>query len=316
MDIDRDDLGPAGLATLAVVALGITAATLDSSVVLDGDGGGFGGGGRDRGVDTDAGSGVGMGDGFFEGEGVLELCAPVLREPAVVALFLLLVAAVFALAYYDTRDLFPAFVVAGTVGLPIGFLYYLLAMCGAPAFEISIPLFSGASGNVSVLPGGSGGGGFGDGDGGPSMATLVFGLLLGLGVLAAAFLLLGSGLREGEDGVASGTEDDSMEGTDLEAVAVAADRAADRIERTDREAENEVYRAWTELTRLLEVSSPATSTPGEFADAAVDAGLDPDDVAELTALFEAVRYGDAPPTPGRERRAVAALRRIAAEHAE
>lgn len=316
MDIDRADLVPAGLAVLAVIALGVTAATLDSTVVPAGGSGGFGGDDRGRSVGGEGDPGVGIGGGFPEGDGVVELCVPALREPAVVAAFLLLVAAAFALAYYDTRDLFPAFVVAGAIGIPIGLVYYALAVCGGPAFEFSFPASPVAAGNVSFLPAGGEGGSPGEGDGGPSVPTIVFGLLLVLGVLASAVLLLASGFREGEEAPPSGDDPDAPDGTDLEAVAVAADRAADRIERTDRAAENEVYRAWSDLTDLLEVPAPATSTPGEFADAAVDAGLDGDDVAELTALFEEVRYGDAPPTADRERRAVAALRRIADEHGD
>ena len=64
------------------------------------------------------------------------------------------------------------------------------------------------------------------------------------------------------------------------------------------------------MTTHLPVDNPASSTPAEFADAAVAAGMDREDVAELTRLFEAVRYGDEPITPEREDRAVAALRNI------
>jgi hypothetical protein len=64
------------------------------------------------------------------------------------------------------------------------------------------------------------------------------------------------------------------------------------------------------MTRTLRVDRPATSTPAEFADAAVDAGMDPDDVSELTELFEAVRYGAEQPTEDHTRRAKKALRRI------
>jgi len=93
------------------------------------------------------------------------------------------------------------------------------------------------------------------------------------------------------------------------AVADAAGRAADRLDAAD-DLENAVYRSWHEMTAHLDVERPDASTPAEFADAAVDAGMDRDDVAELTRLFEAVRYGDAPATAERAERATAALRRI------
>ncbi|MFB6219563.1 MAG: DUF4129 domain-containing protein, partial [Halobacteriaceae archaeon] len=83
----------------------------------------------------------------------------------------------------------------------------------------------------------------------------------------------------------------------------------DRIE-ARADTDNEVYRAWQEMATLVGGDRPETSTPGEFADDAVAAGMDPADVEELTRLFEEVRYGDAPPTDEREQRAVRTLRAI------
>ncbi|WP_390215270.1 DUF4129 domain-containing protein [Halobaculum halobium] len=80
--------------------------------------------------------------------------------------------------------------------------------------------------------------------------------------------------------------------------------------------ENEVYRAWREMTGALAVDNPRSTTPAEFAVAAVDAGMDRDDVDTLTDLFEAVRYGAEPVTPEREREAVDALRRIEETYAD
>ncbi len=73
---------------------------------------------------------------------------------------------------------------------------------------------------------------------------------------------------------------------------------------------NGVYDAWTEMTDILDIDDPETSTPGEFRDAALAAGLERQDVEELTDLFEEVRYGTARPTEERETRALEALRRI------
>jgi len=106
---------------------------------------------------------------------------------------------------------------------------------------------------------------------------------------------------------------DSCRGDEAAALGRAAGRAADRIDATD--LENGVYRAWHEMTDVLDVDTPETTTPAEFADAAVAAGLDEDDVATLTDLFREVRYGDADLTDEREREARAALRRIEASYA-
>lgn len=95
------------------------------------------------------------------------------------------------------------------------------------------------------------------------------------------------------------------------AVAEAAGAAADRIG-GEAATDNAVYRAWREMAASLDVADPGATTPGEFADAAVDAGFDPDAVAELTAVFERVRYGDADAGTYADR-AAAALRRVERE---
>ncbi|MFB6197887.1 MAG: DUF4129 domain-containing protein, partial [Halobacteriaceae archaeon] len=108
------------------------------------------------------------------------------------------------------------------------------------------------------------------------------------------------------------TEEEAEEETDQTALAEigrAAGAAADRIVASG-EAENEVYRAWMEMTDLLDLSEPETKTPGEFASAAREAGMNPDDVDELTQLFEEVRYGGLPATDEAEERAIKCLRRI------
>lgn len=111
---------------------------------------------------------------------------------------------------------------------------------------------------------------------------------------------------------------DGGTGVDEAAVSRAAGEAADRIESAPDAAayENEVYRAWREMTRLLDVPRPAASTPGEFCRAALEAGLDPEASRTLTRAFEDVRYGTADPTTDRERRVVEALRRIEATHGD
>lgn len=104
------------------------------------------------------------------------------------------------------------------------------------------------------------------------------------------------------------TVESGDDGADLEAVGRAAGAAADRIE-AEAAVTNEVYRAWYEMTRHLDVRNPETTAPDEFEARAVERGMAPDDVARLTRLFEEVRYGERDPD-SREERAVAALRRI------
>lgn len=100
-------------------------------------------------------------------------------------------------------------------------------------------------------------------------------------------------------------------------VGAAAGAAADRIEnRADPSVENAVYDAWYRMTTYLPVEEPETSTPGEFAAAAITAGIDRRDVEELTSLFESVRYGPESATPVTERRAVEILRRIESTYRE
>lgn len=99
----------------------------------------------------------------------------------------------------------------------------------------------------------------------------------------------------------------------LGALGSVAGDAADRIA-ADAAVENEVYRAWREMTEHLDVANPEASTPAEFAAAASDAGMAREHVDELTDLFRSVRYGGAEVTVDREQRAVDALRAIEASY--
>lgn len=101
---------------------------------------------------------------------------------------------------------------------------------------------------------------------------------------------------------------------DLDGVGKAAGDAADRIER-QADVSNAVYRAWREMVRHLHVPNPDATTPDEFETRAIEAGMNPRDVSELTRLFEDVRYGEYTPAD-RESRAVDALRRIEDAYAD
>lgn len=106
------------------------------------------------------------------------------------------------------------------------------------------------------------------------------------------------------------TRDDAAAPADREPTpTTAADD--DRPEPSEpHELPNEVYRAWWEMARRTEIPHTASRSPGEFAAAAVDAGMNPAAVAELTRLFRGVRYGGTAVTDDAERRATAAIDRI------
>lgn len=76
------------------------------------------------------------------------------------------------------------------------------------------------------------------------------------------------------------------------------------------EAMTAVDRAWLAMVRNLDVDRPWTRTPAEFADAAVEAGMDPEAVEAVTAAFEEVRYGGAPAATTHRKRARWGLRRL------
>lgn len=73
---------------------------------------------------------------------------------------------------------------------------------------------------------------------------------------------------------------------------------------------NEVERAWVELVRRAGIDRARTLTPSECADAAIEAGFDPDVVRRLQRVFEDVQYGGVSPTGEQERAAREALDRL------
>ena len=214
----------------------------------------------------------------------------------------------------------------------------LTACCAAAAFAVGAVAFEGAvadtgpsvedggggpTRNGSGVPngsatGGSRGGGQPGAGGclvcGLSARALVDGLLPALSPLLlvglAAVVVAGAallGLRPGGgpvDSPADGGTDADLEGT----------TASDGVPGPpDASVENGVYRAWATLTDRVDVDRPEAATPGEYARAAVERGLDRDAVERLRAAFEAVRYGDAPVTEERERAARAAADRLGGE---
>jgi len=142
----------------------------------------------------------------------------------------------------------------------------------------------------------------------PAAILGVFGVVL---VATAAVLFRASG----DQGITTMEEEaaDEGEGADVMDLAQAAGRAADRLEEHNADVDNEVYRAWWEMTSMLDVPNPDSATPGEFAEAAVDVGLGEEDVGELTRLFEEVRYGKRD-ADSREDLAIDVFRNIEAEY--
>ncbi|TKX85801.1 DUF4129 domain-containing protein [Halorubrum sp. SS5] len=309
----RDALVAVAVALLALVALGVAAATLNTAV--DTGSGGFGGGGGEApsvGSDTgDPGVLSSSGEaGEFSASG---LCFPSLREPPAVLALLVGLTLLAAITYRDTASPFASVAVASVMGAPVGVLFWVLSTCRSVAESVTVSLGLGGNG-TSILPAGAvGGAGVGGGEGAASAPQILFALVVVVAVIASvAALLLAGGDDETDGDAAARAEEPAEEPPDLDAIGRTAGEAADRIESSD--ADNEVYRAWRDMTDVLDVDRPASSTPAEFATAAVDAGVDEEPVTALTEVFERVRYGGEDATDDRERRAVEALRRIEERH--
>lgn len=116
-------------------------------------------------------------------------------------------------------------------------------------------------------------------------------------------------------GMTKDSDKDSSD-VDLAAVGRAAGDAADRVQKASspQAADNAVYNAWGEMVALLDAPDPQSGTPRQFAVAALEAGMDPDDVTLLTRAFEEVRYGDTSLSAEDYDRVTAALRRIEATY--
>ena len=312
--MNRSTARTVALALFCLLALVVAAATLPSMQSGgSGDGGGFSGGSADDaselpGGETNRSGGSGGGGGSLP-----TLCVePLLSAGGAGAVVLTALGA----AYLTSRRFGLGVTLVFVLGLsPLLVLLALVLTGGCTGGGAAIP----TGGEFNATPdGGSGDGLFGGGGGGtdgdvpttavPSLALLSVLLLAIGGAFAALFYSDGGGEpSEQESDERPADEERRSE------IGRAAGRAADRIEDSE-EFENEVYRAWREMTDALPVDRPASSTPGEFAAAARDVGVDNDDVAELTELFEAVRYGGREATGDREERAVAALRRIEAAY--
>lgn len=84
----------------------------------------------------------------------------------------------------------------------------------------------------------------------------------------------------------------------------------------DVDTSNDVYRAWSEMVSQLHVRDPHTKTPQEFAEAAVEDGMNPDAVGTITTLFEQVLYGETEVSDEQEARALEAMEKLDSEPVE
>ncbi len=301
-------MATAALALLAVLALGVAAATLDSATTTTSGGLGSGSTSNQEGLGSDQRGGIGFGaDSAGETNFAVNVCVEFLTLPAVQAVLVGVVGVFLASMYRTTGSWLISGLFVVSALAPFGVLYLALISCGATPTETALSLGSSAAPNGSVLSAGGGSAGADGADEAVSAPTAIVSLLL-LVAIAGSVLLLFVSTGDDEEELAEADPEPPAPERRAE-VGARAGAAADRLE-ADADLENEVYRAWREMTAALAVDAPRSTTPAEFADAAVEAGMAREDVTALTEAFEAVRYGGEPATPEREAAAVAALRRI------
>ncbi|WP_255152532.1 DUF4129 domain-containing protein [Halorarius halobius] len=295
--MDRSRIVVALLALLAVVSISVAAATLNDTA---GGSGGIGAG------DTED---PGLGEGSFG----IDLSPPTINDagaPGWLAvwlgrLLLLFVVLASLYAFYQLYREYGPRGVAFAVVSAVVFAALVFLLFGTGEGGMAPGLSDSDRNNTSIVPGG---GVPGNADTSVPAADppTVLAVLFALALVGAGVVLVRA---TGDDEFTPEPEAVPAGEEDVEAVGRVAGEAADRIARGSV-VDNEIFRAWREMTDHLAVDNPEASTPSEFAAAAVDAGMAREDVEALTALFEEVRYGDAPVTDEREQEAVDALRRI------
>lgn len=305
--LERDALLTIGIGFLCVLALATAAGTLDTVLVPEGQGipgvSNPGGNGSMPGGDSNISGGQGgeivTGDSGVE-SGRITMCVRPLTGLAGVLLYFAPVAIAFYLLarrYNASTSMLVGYATSPFIVLG----YFFLTACPE------------AGGN---MPGESEGGSPLEGVAGTEVldATNVSPFipigLFGLALLGVVLLFYTS---TDDEELASET-DDEIDETSVAELGQAAGAAADRLQERNADVDNEVYRAWREMTGLLDVEDPETSTPGTFAEAAVAAGIDREHVTELTRLFEEVRYGHKDPE-AREDHAVEIFRTIESAYA-
>lgn len=285
--MDRRSLPTAGLAAIGVLALALGAATLASPVRQDDEGFGLGGGSgaEEPGI-------VPPPTPQSGGEG---LTLPIPEEVVLVLIVIAALLTAWYLVVYVREAATTLAAAAIVIGVVVLALWALTEFAAPGAPSVGMP--------DGMLPGSEDGELLGEGS--PTQPVVVLVLLLGMAVVGLV-LVASRSSDAGEDAEEAPMGSDQAA---IRALGRTAGRVADRLEDAT-DVDNEVYRAWREMTELLDVDDPSTTTPGEFATAATRTGMAGDDVAELTRLFEDVRYGNARPNADRETRAMAVFRRI------
>jgi hypothetical protein len=297
---------PLALALLTILALGLAAATLASPVNVGGDQGDASAGNRSiespefNGTDEYAGSRWNL--TAYENE---KLCyEPLVETPMWVVMVLVALGVAAVVTLLSNRYWGVAF---GALSLAPVVIIIIVLTAGCPGTIPGPPeaqdAASDAGDEIRGIVEGLGPGS----EGGFAVSTPTL-LVGGLAVLTLILLTASLFLFEGDDDEESATVYE-FEEENPAAIGRIAGEVADEIE-SDEELDNEVYRAWAKMATELDVDDPERSSPAEFAEAATEAGISPDDARELTTLFEEVRYGTADSTSDRERQAIDALRRI------
>jgi hypothetical protein len=280
------------ITAVVLLGVGISAATLSSTVETGAEGSGGGGGGFQSPPQ------IPDLDQNDESNGNL----PPIVAQIIAALLVLgaLMILVYGLIYRKQVAVLAAVLIGAAV--VVWLFIQLLNMLSAPDGVVG-GWFDGLSG----FTGGSGS------DGGEISAARNLLFLVAVAVLGVLGIYLFSGAdRQPADPDSEESEEDAQTGEEVTEMGKIAGRAADRIENrdTDEHVDNQVYEAYSEMTAQLDVTTDQSTTPQEFADAAAEEGMAANDVAALTTLFEAVRYGGYAATADREQEAVETLRRI------
>lgn len=308
--VDRRTALSVLLAVAAVLALSLSAATLTSTTQTSSDSVGAGTQDGQTGLGTGPNSGVDITES--SGGESPEICVEELQTlPAQLVGFAVILTG-FLIFYRQLGSAVLSALVVMSLSFPFLFIWGLLISCGRTQSGPGEQNYGlGETNETGLLSGGGSPGLAGTGEA-VSTPTAILGVLLVLAIAGSAVLLVRSAVEEQDE---DGEDGETTTAGRQVAVGQVAGAAADRLE-ADANVDNEVYRAWREMTTHLDVDRPRSSTPAEFAAAAVEAGIDREDATELTALFEEVRYGGEAATDDRERRAVAALRSVEETYAD
>ena len=291
----NDSLRAAIIGVLAILAIGLAAISLDAPTVERGDPGANGAGNGEGGYITPQQPDAMPGDVV-----VVPYASEILT---LLFVFVAIIFIIYAMFYRrEAATMFLAF---------IAFVAILLILTQYIALPDVFPGPAEMAPENETAPGGPGGEEEATEPASPfSWAFLV---VLGIAVVTLFAVVMKTGLITDPDEVDRDAETEPT--PTAVSMGRAAGRAADRLE-AEYDFDNGVYRAWQDMTELLEIDDPDTTTPGEFAAVAADAGFGRDDAHELTRLFEDVRYGGTEPTETDEQRAITIFRRIESRYAE